>query len=104
MPTPLNIPFPRYGIRRTFERSVPNETPQGYYANLHPESCYNAVNVIPYDRFDRLRGGPRPGTINQFDGPIDGGMVTAMAQTITYKPIPPVTLIADNFSPGGGGG
>lgn len=104
MPQPIKLPFPKQGIIRTFERSVQTGQSQGYYSQFLPESTWNAINVVPYDRFDRLRGGTRPGTKALFGGQIDGGPVTAMAQTVTYKSSPPVTLIADNFSPGGGGG
>lgn len=61
MPTPLRIPFPVQGVNRNFTRSDQNGQQQGYYAQFLPTTAWNALNVVPYDRFDRLRGGQRPG-------------------------------------------
>lgn len=62
MPTPIRIPFPVKGVNRNFARSDQNGVQQGLLAQFLPETCYDAMNVVPYDRFDRLRGGSRFGT------------------------------------------
>lgn len=63
MPTPFRIPFPIKGINRNYARSDQNGQQQGYLSQFLPETCWAALNVLPYDRFDRLRGGQRPGIV-----------------------------------------
>lgn len=80
------LPFPKLGLVRTFQRSVQTGNAQGYYAQFQPESTWNALNVVPYDRNDRLRGGQRGGTLTQVtlnSGTLNPA-VTALAQGTTY--------------------
>lgn len=79
MPHPIRIPFPKKGLNRNVERSDQNGIDQGADGYL-PESVWNAVNVMPYDRYDRLRGGQRPGTARLFAA-ISNVAIAAMGNT-----------------------
>lgn len=81
MPNPIKIPFPKRGVNRNFDRSDQNGIPQGFGSTLIPETVWNALNVLPYDRFDRLRGGQRPGTVRLFSNPLDLAVVAGLWQT-----------------------
>lgn len=35
-----------------------------------PDTCWNALNVLPYDRYGRLRVAQRPGLVKLYSTPI----------------------------------
>jgi hypothetical protein len=56
----LVIPYPQSGVNRSYLRSNQNQYQQGYLAQFLPQSCWDALNWLPYDsQYNRLRGGLR---------------------------------------------
>lgn len=82
MPTPIRIPFPAKGINRNFARSDQNGVQQGVLAQFLPETVWDAVNVMPYDRYDRLRGGQRGGTFKKFTLQMNTSFVQAIKEIV----------------------
>lgn len=61
MPKPINIPLPLKGINRNNARS---EQPA--------DTAWAGVNVLPYDRYGRLRIGQKPGTVKLYPATLSG--------------------------------
>lgn len=91
MPQPIKIPFPKKGVNRNYNREDQNGMQQGFGSQMLPETTWNANNVLPYDRWDRLRLGQRPGTVKQYVSALASAAVFLLGQTTIG--LDPTTLV-----------
>lgn len=91
----IKVPPPIGGVNRALARSQQPDSPL--------PTCWDALNVVPYDRFGRLRVSQRSGTNPIWDDQIgDGTQNVQMLTQVTRVNVPgtggPVTIYEDGFA------
>jgi hypothetical protein len=86
------LQFPIKGVNRTFSRSTQPEN-----------TAYDMLNVLPFDRTGRLRGGKRCGTTKVWTAALGGDTdAVVLVDQVTYAVNPATdpseTLVTDTFS------
>lgn len=85
----IPLPFPAKGVVKTVSRS---DQPDG--------TTWNASNILPFDRYDRPRGGQRPGTAKYWNIPLGSALQGLLQVTLATNPPPTIssTIFEDTFT------
>jgi len=82
--TPIKLPLPLKGVNRNFSRSdQPGDT------------AWDALNVLPYDRYGRLRIGQRSGTLRQYADALPSGVANVTSLYQTTRALDPTSIVAN---------